>query len=229
MNLSLSLAQFRQIRKIPYNGQAVFTNKYDLASLAFFQETKGSYHTNLPTPDEIRRFLQLECTESNRTIKSKNVTHTSNQNLTKELRHDMKCWEELIRKNVFGLGNHQDHLLASLAQIATSTANLPYVMRPLALKQTRKPRSDCGMPKSCNSVSSSSAHHNGSLSHRGDDDKDDGISRASTLSPTTFLNSLSPLNYKKYDISTSSQQDDDLFFERQTTLLNQTQQLHDDV
>ncbi|GKB55744.1 hypothetical protein Tco_0911930, partial [Tanacetum coccineum] len=70
------------------------------------------------------------------------------------------------------------------------------VMRPLALKQTRKPRSDRGMPKACHSVSSSSAHHNGSLSHHGDDDEDDDASRASTPSPTTYLNSLSPLNYQ---------------------------------
>ncbi|GJZ75650.1 hypothetical protein Tco_0640115 [Tanacetum coccineum] len=103
------------------------------------------------------------------------------------------------------------------------------VMRPLALKQTRKPRSDHGMPKACHFVSSSSAHHYGSSSHHGDDNEDDDASRASTLSPTTYLNSFSPLNYQKYDISTSSQQDDDLLFERQTILLNQTQKLHEEV
>ncbi|GJY48373.1 hypothetical protein Tco_0438329 [Tanacetum coccineum] len=64
----------------------------------------------------------------------------------------MKRWEELIRENVFGLGGHQDYLLASLAHMlycivaeeqynlayffvkriecarATPTANLPYGM-----------------------------------------------------------------------------------------------------
>ncbi|GJY80326.1 hypothetical protein Tco_0493077 [Tanacetum coccineum] len=102
------------------------------------------------------------------------------------------------------------------------------VMRPLALKQTRKPRSDRG--KARHSVSSTSAHHNyGSSSHQGDDDEDDGASRASTPSPTTYLNSLRPLNYQRYDIPTSSQQDDDLLFERQTVLLNQSQQIHEEV
>ncbi|GJR83872.1 putative reverse transcriptase domain-containing protein [Tanacetum coccineum] len=67
----------------------------------------------------------------------------------------------------------------------------------LALKQTRKPRSDHEMPKARHSVSSSFAHHYGSSSRHGDDDEDDGTSRASTPSPTSFLNSLSPLNYKK--------------------------------
>ncbi|GKD82153.1 hypothetical protein Tco_1348992, partial [Tanacetum coccineum] len=103
------------------------------------------------------------------------------------------------------------------------------VMRPIALKQTRKPRSDCGNPKARHSVSSSSAYHYGSLSNHEEDDEDDDASRASTLSPTTYLNSLSPLNYQKYDIPTFSQQDDDLFFERQTTLLNQMQQIHEEV
>ncbi|GKE57453.1 hypothetical protein Tco_1496638, partial [Tanacetum coccineum] len=58
------------------------------------------------------------------------------------------------------------------------------------------------------------------------DDEDDGASRASTPSPTTYLNSLKPLDYQQYDIPTSSEQDDDLLFERQTNLLNQTQQMH---
>ncbi|GJU23290.1 hypothetical protein Tco_1156632 [Tanacetum coccineum] len=268
--ITLSLTQFGQILRIPYNGQGNFKIEWDLASLAYSQETEGPYHTDLPTPDDICRFLQLDRVEMNRTIKSQNVTLTPNQNLTKELRQDMKRWEELIRKNVFRLGGHQDHLPASLADMlycivaeeqynlayffvkqikcvrATSTANLPYgmflthhyrhvmehyphldngiynvvdrVMRPLALKQTRKPQSDRG--KSHDSVSSTSAHLNyGSSSHHEDDNEDDGASRASTSSPTTYLNSLSPLNYQKYDIPTSSQQDD-LLFERQIALLN---------
>ncbi|GJV80281.1 hypothetical protein Tco_1516151 [Tanacetum coccineum] len=102
------------------------------------------------------------------------------------------------------------------------------VMRPLALKQTRKPRSDRG--KAHHSVSSTSAHHNyGSSSRQGDYDEDDGASRASTPSPTTYLNSLKPLDYQQYDIPTSFEKDDDLLFERQTNLLNQTQQMHKEL
>ncbi|GJW77133.1 hypothetical protein Tco_0138815 [Tanacetum coccineum] len=140
-----------QILRIPYNGQAVFMNEWDLASLAYSQETEGPYHSDLPTPDDICRFLQLD-RELNRTIKSQNVSLTPNQILPKELRQDMKRWEELIRENVFGLGGHQDHLPASLAHMlycivveeqynlayffvkriecarATPNANLPYGM-----------------------------------------------------------------------------------------------------
>nr|GEY26160.1 pentatricopeptide repeat-containing protein [Tanacetum cinerariifolium] len=78
------------------------------------------------------------------------------------------------------------------------------VMRPLALKLTRKPQSDRG--KARHFVSSTSAHHNRrSSSRQGDDDKDDGAPRASTPSPTTYLNSLKPLDYQQYGIPTSSQ------------------------
>ncbi|GKD30041.1 hypothetical protein Tco_1240819, partial [Tanacetum coccineum] len=102
------------------------------------------------------------------------------------------------------------------------------VMCPLALRQIRRPRSD--HEKARHSVSSTSAHHNrGSSSHQGDDDEDDGASRASTPSPTTYLNSLGPLDYQPYNIPTSSEQNDDLLFERQTDLLNQTQQMHKEL
>ncbi|GKC53783.1 hypothetical protein Tco_1076528 [Tanacetum coccineum] len=140
----------------------------------------------------------------------------------------MKRWEELIRKNVFGLEGHRDHLPACLSHMlyciiaeeqynlsyffakrivnawATTTANLPYgmfltrlfqyvmehyhhldngiynvvdqVMHPLALKQSRKPRSDRGIRKGCHSVSSSSSHQFGSSSLQGNDDDDEGTS-----------------------------------------------------
>ncbi|GJR67959.1 hypothetical protein Tco_0014024 [Tanacetum coccineum] len=100
------------------------------------------------------------------------------------------------------------------------------VMRQLALKQTQKPQSDRGKPKASHSVLSSSDHHLGSSSHH---DEDEGTSRASTPSSTTYLNFLQPLNYQRYDIPISSQQNDDLLFERQNYLLNQTQKLHEEV
>ncbi|GJV80280.1 hypothetical protein Tco_1516150 [Tanacetum coccineum] len=96
---------------------AVFTNEWDLASLAYSQETEGPYHIDLPTPDDIRQFLQLNRVELNRTTKSQNVVLTPNQILTKELSQDMKRWEELIRENVFRLGGHRDYLPASLAHM----------------------------------------------------------------------------------------------------------------
>ncbi|GKG20775.1 hypothetical protein Tco_0380576, partial [Tanacetum coccineum] len=75
------------------------------------------------------------------------------------------------------------------------------VMCPLALRQTQRPRSDHGkVHRLRHSVSSSSSHHQGTSSHQHDDDDDDDdvkTSRASTPSPTTYLNSLHPLDYYK--------------------------------
>ncbi|GKB00579.1 hypothetical protein Tco_0828572 [Tanacetum coccineum] len=182
-------------------------------------KNKGPYHTDLPTPEEIHQFLQFQRVDPNRTIKSKNVILSPNQVLTKELRQDLKIWEELIRENVIKsaraspkghlpYGMFLTRIFRNVMEHYPHPDNGIYnavdrVMRPLALKQTRKPRRD--------------------------DDEDDGDSRASTPSPTTYLNSLKPLNHQQYDIPTSSEQDDDLLFERQTDLLNQTQQMHKEL
>ncbi|GJR80540.1 hypothetical protein Tco_0151325 [Tanacetum coccineum] len=275
--ITLTLAQFGQILKIPYNDQAIFTNEWDLASLEYSQEIEGPYCIDLPTPDDIRRLFELERVVVDCTIKSQTVALNPNQILTKELSSDMKQWEELIRENVFGLGGHRDRLPACLAHMlycdvaeeqynlayffvkriecakATPTANLPYgmfltrlyryimetyprldngtydiverVMRPLALRQTRRSRSNGG--KACRSVSSSSSHHQGTSSHQHDDDVK--TSRASTPSPTTYLNSLHLLDYQNYHIPSSYEKTDETLFARQTTLLNQTQRMHEEM
>ncbi|GJR58153.1 zf-CCHC domain-containing protein [Tanacetum coccineum] len=86
------------------------------------------------------------------------------------------------------------------------------VMSPLVLKQTRRPRSDRG--KTRHSVFFSSSHHQGTSSHQHNDDDDDvETSRASTTSPTTYLNSLNPLNYQNYHIPSASEQTDETLFE----------------
>ncbi|GJX38550.1 hypothetical protein Tco_0251853 [Tanacetum coccineum] len=163
----------------------------------------------------------------------------------------MKQWEELIRENVFGLGGHRDHLLACLAHMlycvvaeeqynlayffvkriqcarATLTANLPYGM---FLTHLYRHVMETDRSKARHSVSSSSSHHQGTSSHQYDDDDDDVKTfRASTPSPTTYLNSLSLLNYQNYQMPSTSEQTDETLFERQTTLLNQTQQMQKEM
>ncbi|GJX88594.1 hypothetical protein Tco_0340608 [Tanacetum coccineum] len=65
------------------------------------------------------------------------------------------------------------------------------VMNPLTAQQERKTRKDCGMRRGRHSTSSSSALDQPSFSHLNDDDgNDEGTSRASTPSPTRFVNSL---------------------------------------
>ncbi|GJS22692.1 hypothetical protein Tco_0451324 [Tanacetum coccineum] len=139
----------------------------------------------------------------------------------------------LLQPPIFIMHVLDSSLRHALETLSSSLDNGIYnvvdrVMRPLALKQTRRPRSNRG--KARHSVSSTSAHHNyGSSSHQGDDDEDDGASRASTPSPTTYLNSLKPLNYQRYKIPSPTQQNDDLLFERQTELLNQMHDIHKEV
>ncbi|GKD40901.1 hypothetical protein Tco_1261108 [Tanacetum coccineum] len=152
ITLSLSLAQFGQILKIPYNGQAVFTNEWDLSSLAYFQEPEGPYYTDLPSPDEIHQFLIFEHVNSNRTIKNKSITPMPNQALTKEVREDLKRWEELIRENVFRLGGQRGHLSACLSYIlycilAKQQYNLAYffVKQIESVKATPKAHLPYGM------------------------------------------------------------------------------------
>ncbi|GJY95182.1 hypothetical protein Tco_0511543 [Tanacetum coccineum] len=103
----------------------------DLASLEYSQETERPYCTDLPTPNDIRRLLELERVVVGRTIKSQTVALNPNQILTKELSPNMKQWEELIRENVFGLRGHRDCLPACLAHmlycvVAEEQYNLAY-------------------------------------------------------------------------------------------------------
>ncbi|GJZ68617.1 hypothetical protein Tco_0631857 [Tanacetum coccineum] len=48
-------------------------------------------------------------------------------------------------------------------------------------------------------------------------------------SPTTYLNSLHPLNYQNHYMPSSSEQTDETLFARQTTLLNQMQRMHEEM
>ncbi|GJZ74213.1 hypothetical protein Tco_0638359 [Tanacetum coccineum] len=184
-----------------------------------------------------------------RTIKSQTVSLNPNQILTKELSPDMKQWEELIRENVFGLGGHRDHLPACLAHMLycvvaeeqynlayffvkriqcaryTPTANLPYGMFLTRLYRhvmETYPHLDNGIYDIVDRVMRTSSHQH-------DDDDNVQTSRASTPSPTTYLNSLDPLNYQNYQMPSASEQTDETLFERQTVLLNQTQQMHKEM
>ncbi|GJY16043.1 hypothetical protein Tco_0386465 [Tanacetum coccineum] len=234
----------------PRRDQAVFTNEWDLASLEYSRETEGPYCIDLLTPDDIRRLLELEHVMVDRTIKSQTVSLNPNQILTKELSPDMKQWEELIRENVFGLGGHRDHLPACLAHMLycvvaeeqynlayflvkriqcaryTPTANLLYGMFLTRLYRhviEAYPHLDNDIYDIVDRARSSSTDF--------DDDDDDNVetSCASNPSPTTYLNSLDPLNYQNYQMPSASERTDETLFERQTALLNQKQQMHKEM
>ncbi|GJZ96840.1 hypothetical protein Tco_0669174 [Tanacetum coccineum] len=160
---------------------------------------------------------------------------------------------------MLGLGGHRDHLPACLAHMlycvvaeeqynlayffvkriqcarATLTANLPYGMFLTRLYRhvmETYPHLENGIydivDRARHSVSSSSSYHQGTSSHQHDDDDDDDV-ETSCASPTTYFNSLGPLNYQNYQMPSASEQTDETLFERQTTLLNQTQQMHKEM
>lgn len=275
--ITLTLAQFCQILGIPYNGQAVFSNEWDLTSLEKNRPQDGPYYSEIPTPGDIRRLLELERGTTSRVIKSRNVQINANQVLLKEILPDMKRWEELIRENAFGTGGHRDHLTASIAHMLycvvaeenynlaylfvhrimsaknTPHANLPYGMfltrlyryvmehyphlesdiyqfvqptlHPLTLSRTRRSRSDKGKARR----STSFAPRGSTSRHEDDDDEVEGPSHTSTPSPTTFVDELPDFDLQDYQIPRPHERNEELLFERQTSLLNRQQQIHKEV
>ncbi|GJZ78398.1 hypothetical protein Tco_0643235 [Tanacetum coccineum] len=235
--ITLTLAQFGQILKIPYNGQAVFTNEWDLASLEYSQETERPYCTNLPTSDDIRRLLELERVVDRLPACLAHMLYCAvaeeQYNLAYFFVKRIKCARATPIANLpYGmfLTRLYRHVMETYPHLDNGIYDIvERIMHPLALRQTRQPRSDRGKAR-C-SISSSSSHYQGTSSHQHDYDDDDEVktSRASTPSPTTYLNSLHLLDYQNYQIPSSSEQSDESFFARQTTLLNQTQRMHEEM
>ncbi|GKB25303.1 hypothetical protein Tco_0864704 [Tanacetum coccineum] len=144
----------------------------------------------------------------------------------------MKQWEELIRENVFGLGGHQDHLPVCLAHMLycvvakeqynlayffvkriqcardTPTTNLPYGCFLLVFIDTSWKRILI-LTMALMTLLIEPRH----FSSIDDDDDDVKTSRASTPSPTTYLNSLGPLNNQNYQMPSASEQTDETLFE----------------
>lgn len=70
----------------------------------------------------------------------------------------------------------------------------------------------------------------GSTSHRDDDDdEEEDTSRVSTPSPKTFVDNLPDLDYTDYQVPLPHERTDELLFTRQTSIINQQQQMHEEV
>ncbi|GJW73756.1 hypothetical protein Tco_0133126 [Tanacetum coccineum] len=118
------------------------------------------------------------------------------------------CWEELIRENAFGLGGNRDHLSACLAHMLYCiVAEKQYTLAYFVAKRIEHVRSN---PKA-------------NLPY---EIQDEDTSRASTPSPTTYLNSLSPIRPQLFSNPGSSDQNTTTLFTRQTHLLNLQEQMH---
>ncbi|GKE08980.1 hypothetical protein Tco_1412531 [Tanacetum coccineum] len=102
------------------------------------------------------------------------------------------------------------------------------VMNPLTAQQERKTRKDCGTRRGCNSTSSSSAFDQPSSSHLNNDDDDgneEGTSRASTPSPTCFVNSLTNKVPQVFQNPPNIDPDMEPFYTCQTKIINHQVQL----
>ncbi|GKE92780.1 hypothetical protein Tco_1573875, partial [Tanacetum coccineum] len=106
------------------------------------------------------------------------------------------------------------------------------VMYPLTAQQERKTRKDYGMKRGRHSTSSSSAFDQPSSSHLNDDNDDDGndygTSRASTPSPTRFVNSLTNEVPRVFENPQNVDPDMEPFYTRQTKIINRQVQLRDE-
>nr|GEV48461.1 retrotransposon protein [Tanacetum cinerariifolium] len=106
-----------------------------------------------------------------------------------------------------------------------------HVMYPLTAQQERKTRKDRGTTRGRSSTSSSSAFGQPSSSHpNGDDDdgNDEGTSRASTPSPTRFVNLLSNNVPRIFSNPPNIDPNMEDFYTRQTKILNRQVQLRDE-
>ncbi|GJX40373.1 hypothetical protein Tco_0255363 [Tanacetum coccineum] len=190
--ITLTLAQFGQILKIPYNGQAVFTNEWDLASLEYSQETEGPYCTELPTPDDIRRLLELERVMVDRRTSGPSPACLLNIVVL-----------VFLPKQQYNLANFFVKRIECAK--ATPTTNLPYGMFLTCLYRhvmESYPHLDNGIydivERARRSVLSSSSHHQGTSSHQHDDDDDDvetsraNLTQDDTKTPSPKLQLSSP-------------------------------------
>ena len=94
-------------------------------------------------------------------------------------------------------------------------------LRPLALKQTRRTRSDKGKSRR------HSFH--GSSSRLDDEDDEENAHGASTPSFNEFVDNLGDLNYPVYNTPSPSDQNEEILHERQTEILRRQRSLHEEV
>ncbi|GKA51215.1 pentatricopeptide repeat-containing protein [Tanacetum coccineum] len=206
----MTVEEFAQILDIPCEGACVFTDKWSLEDLAYSVLRDGPYQTNPPSPDDIIPYIRNNQEgQVTRIRHKKKIDVQDHQILTREIVSTLKPLEEIIRENVFCLGGNRDHVPTCLCYMLYCIArsekfNLTYYMAKqmewvtqqarLILPCERKTKKDCGTRRGRHSTSSSSAFDQPSSYHIKDDDDDDGndegISHASTPSPTRFVNSL---------------------------------------
>ncbi|GJS24531.1 retrovirus-related pol polyprotein from transposon TNT 1-94 [Tanacetum coccineum] len=196
------------------NGACVFTDKWSLDELAYGVPTDGPYQTNPPSPDDIILYIQIDREGQVRRIRhEQEIDVHDHQILTREIVPTLKPLED-----------------ESLELLNESYVLYDRVMNPLTAQQERKTRKDRGTRRGRHSTSSSSAFDQPSSSHLNDDDdgNDEGTSRASTPSPTRFVNSLTNDVPQVFQNPPNIDPHMEPFYTRQTEIINRQVQIRDE-
>ncbi|GJW64700.1 7-deoxyloganetic acid glucosyltransferase-like protein [Tanacetum coccineum] len=103
---SLCLEDFAQILRIPCEGACVFSDRWSLDELVYGTPSEGPYQTNLPSPDDIISYVREDREGQVTRIHYQEEIEVQNyQILTREIVSTLKHLEEIIRENVFCLGD----------------------------------------------------------------------------------------------------------------------------
>ena len=114
------------------------------------------------------------------------------------------------------------HVMENYSDLDSSIYEARYPsLRKLALKLKRKPRSDKGK-------SHRYSFHGSSSNMYDDDDEEENI-RASTPSPTRFVDELEDFDHVEYRTPSPPSQNNDVLFKRQNELLKQVQSTCEEV
>ncbi|GJQ90272.1 hypothetical protein Tco_0001411 [Tanacetum coccineum] len=219
---SYSLEEFAQILDIPCEDACVFTDKWSLDELAYGVPRDGPYQTNPTSPDDIISYIRNDREgQVTRIRREEEIKVQDHQVLTHEIVSTLKPLEEIIQENVSEKFNLA-YFIAKRMEFVTKQARL------ILLYGTRKDR---GMRRGRHSISSSFTFDQPSSSHLNDDDddgNDEGTSRASTPSPTRFVNSLTNEVPRVFENPPNVDPNLELFYIRQTEILNRQVQLRDE-
>ncbi|GJZ27569.1 hypothetical protein Tco_0571822 [Tanacetum coccineum] len=159
---SYSLENFAQILGIPCEGACVFTDRWRLDELTYGIPSDGPYQTNPLSIEGIISSVRIdrEC-QVRRIRHEEEIDVLKYQILTREIVSTLKPLEEIIRENIFCLGERKP-------------------------RKDRATRRGCHSTSSSTFNQPSSSH----LNDDDDDGNDEGTSRASTPSPIRYVNSL---------------------------------------
>nr|GEU92636.1 DNA helicase Pif1-like protein [Tanacetum cinerariifolium] len=199
---SYSLEVFAQILDIPCEGACAFTDRWSLDELAYGVLLDGPYQISPPSPDDIISSIRIDREGQVRHIRhEEEIDVQEYQVLTREIEPTLKPSKEIIRENVFCLGERKPKKDHGMRRGRHSTSSFTF-----------------NQP--------SSSHLNDD-----DDDDDginQGTSYASTPSHICYVNSLTNEVPKVFKNPPNIDPYLEPFYTRQTEIINRQVQIRDE-